>query len=130
MYKKVKGRFKFVFLTILTISLGVFLILWSFSKNIVFFYTPTELLLQLNNQKIVRVGGIVKQGSVHKISPNENKFIVTDQQNELQVYFKGMLPALFKEGQGVVAKGYISKEVFIADDLLAKHDEKYMPPQN
>lgn len=130
MYFKINSRFRIVFLLILSISCGVFLILRAFSQNIIFFYTPTVILSQSEEGVVVRVGGKVKHGSVNKISPNENKFIITDNTSELQVYFKGMLPPLFKEGQEVVAKGYMNQKLFIADDLLAKHDERYMPPES
>ncbi|WP_371255722.1 cytochrome c maturation protein CcmE [Orientia tsutsugamushi] len=102
----------------------------AFSQNIIFFYTPTVILSQSKEGEVVRVGGKVKHGSINKISPNENKFIITDNTSELQVYFKGILPPLFKEGQEVVAKGYMNQKLFIADDLLAKHDERYMPPES
>ena len=111
------------------LSLAIILILFNTKENIVFFYTPTELLE--NNfafNKKVRIGGYVKQSSFTKNSFNDHEFIITDKKNELLVFYKGILPDLFREGQGTVIEGFVNnKNVFIASKVYAKHDENYMP---
>lgn len=130
MHKKINTSLKVVFLLVASCACGVFLILLSFSNNIVFFHTPTTILSKYKERQVVRVGGKVKHGSVVHLTPTEKKFNIVDDHNEIEVYFKGILPPLFKEGQGIVAKGYMFKSLFIAEDVLAKHDEKYMPPNS
>ena len=121
-------RLKFIILTIIFISLGLWLILKNFNENIVFFFTPTELREKQIINKVVRVGGLVVSNSINKRDLT-TKFIITDNQTNLTIQFKGLLPNLFREGQGVVAKGKLFDNVFIADELLAKHDENYMPKE-
>ena len=121
---------------------GVFLMslfsLWfiinNFQQNLLFFYAPTEFwqahnTQQLKPQKIIRVGGLVKLNSVVKLDSLNTKFIITDNLEELIISYKGILPDLFKEKQGVIAKGIFNTNIFIASELLVKHDEKYMPPE-
>jgi len=80
--------------------------------------------------KTIRIGGLIAEGSLKKEDANITKFIITDLNNSIEVSYKGILPPMFREGQGMVAKGLLSDEnVFIADNLLTKHDEKYMPPE-
>ena len=108
---------------LLIIAVG--LVLAALRENIVFFYTPSELPDDANN-RMVRLGGLVKQGSV-KIDGLNSNFIVTDGDAELAVVFDGALPSLFREGQGVVAEGHITNGTLTATNVLAKHDETYMP---
>jgi len=128
--KKVKLRFFFVILILLTLILSVFLILKSLEENVVYFQSPSEIkeLTEIGNKKI-RVGGMVKKDSI-VINSNEINFIITDFKNELNVTYSGSIPNLFAEEKGVVAEGYIKdKSFFIASKILAKHDENYMPPE-
>ena len=128
--KKVKLRFFFVILILLTLILSVFLILKSLEENVVYFQSPSEIkeLTEIGNKKI-RVGGMVKKDSI-VINSNEINFIITDFKNELNVTYSGSIPNLFAEEKGVVAEGYIrDRSFFIASKILAKHDENYMPPE-
>jgi len=128
--KKVKLRFFFVILILLTLILSVFLILKSLEENVVYFQSPSEIkeLTEIGNKKI-RVGGMVKKDSI-VINSNAINFIITDYKNELNVTYSGSIPNLFAEEKGVVAEGYIKdRSFFIASKILAKHDENYMPPE-
>ncbi|MEK9690739.1 MAG: cytochrome c maturation protein CcmE [Pelagibacteraceae bacterium] len=128
--KKVKLRFFFVILILLTLILSVFLILKSLEENVVYFQSPSEIkeLTEIGNKKI-RVGGMVKKDSI-VINSNAINFIITDFKNELNVTYSGSIPNLFAEEKGVVAEGYIKdRSFFIASKILAKHDENYMPPE-
>ncbi len=129
--KKVKKRASLlaVFLTVSVI--GVFLILNALNKNILYFNSPTEIKesQDINLEKKIRVGGMVKKNTL-SINDREIKFTITDFKNEIRVSFKGTIPNLFAEGKGVVAEGKLQdKKFFIADRILAKHDENYMPPE-
>ena len=128
--RKVKLRFFFVILTLLTLFLTVFLILKSLEKNVVYFQSPSEIkaLLEIEKNKI-RVGGMVKINSI-SMKTKEINFIITDFENEINVIYSGVVPNLFTEGKGVVAEGYLKdKNFFLATKILAKHDENYMPPE-
>ena len=118
-----------VFLSISVI--GVILILNALNKNILYFNSPTDIKVKQDidfNEKI-RVGGMVKKNSLN-IDSQEIIFVITDFKNEIKVSFKGTIPNLFAEGKGVVAEGKLQdKKFFIADRILAKHDENYMPPE-
>ena len=128
-----KARSRIVVLTFLLVSaiVVVFVVLKSLEENVVYFFSPTEIYNKENisfNKKI-RVGGLVKEGSITNNQTSIN-FIVTDLNNEIIVSYSGSLPNLFLEGKGVVAEGKIKdKKYFIADKILAKHDENYMPPE-
>ena len=111
--------------------LGVFLILNTLNKNILYFNSPTDIKISqdLNYNKKIRIGGMVKKNTL-EINNQEIKFIITDFKNEISVSFKGTIPNLFAEGKGVVAEGMLKdKRFFEADRILAKHDENYMPPE-
>ena len=128
---KVKGRI-ILFIVFLVISISViFFIFKSLEENIVYFFSPTEIYNKTNisfNERI-RVGGLVKEGSVLK-EVTSLKFIITDLNNEIIVSFNGSVPNLFSEGKGVIAEGMLKdKKFFVADKILAKHDENYMPPE-
>ncbi len=122
-------RLILIILTIVILGLAILLILFNTKKNIVFFYTPTELLTNnISFEKKVRIGGYVKQTSFLEKSLNNYEFKITDNTNEILVFYKGMLPDLFREGQGTVVEGYLDKNNnIIASKVYAKHDENYMP---
>ena len=128
--RKVKLRFLFILLILITLILTVFLVLKSLEENVVYFQSPSEIkeLSELDKKKI-RVGGMVKKSSIF-ITSNEVKFIITDFQNEINVTYSGAIPNLFEEGKGVVAEGFLKdRNFFSATKILAKHDENYMPPE-
>ena len=128
--KKVKLRIIFISLLLISIILSIFLILKSLEKNVVYFLSPSEIksLAEIKNEKI-RIGGMVKENSI--VVDSENiKFVVTDLKNEINVIYFGQVPNLFAEGKGVVAEGFLKDKSFlIAEKILAKHDENYMPPE-
>ena len=128
--RKVKFRFFFVLLILLTLFLSVFLILKSLEENVVYFQSPSEIkILSEIEKKKIRVGGMVKINSI-SMQSQEVKFIITDFKNEINVIYSGVVPNLFTEGKGVVAEGYLKdKNFFLATKILAKHDENYMPPE-
>ncbi|MDC3073674.1 cytochrome c maturation protein CcmE [Candidatus Pelagibacter sp.] len=128
--RKVKLRFLFVTLILVTLILTVFLILKSLEENVVYFQSPTEIktLSELDTNKI-RVGGMVKKNSIN-VNSDEVNFIITDFKNEINVSYSGAVPNLFAEGKGVVAEGFLKdRNFFSATKILAKHDENYMPPE-
>ena len=128
--KKVKLRILFLSFIFLTIILTIFLALKSLEENVVYFVSPTEIknLAELDKKK-VRVGGMVKEGSI-QTSSNQISFIITDFKHEINVSFSGAVPNLFAEGKGVVAEGFLRDRNFLnAKKILAKHDENYMPPE-
>tara|TARA_B100000963_G_scaffold195953_1_gene170605 strand:- start:344 stop:763 length:420 start_codon:yes stop_codon:yes gene_type:complete len=128
--RKVKLRFFFVLLIIITLFLTVFLILRSLEENVVYFKSPTEIKTLFDKQeKKIRIGGMVKTDSI-SIIENELNFIITDFKSEINVVYSGLIPNLFEEGKGVVAEGYLKdRNFFSATKILAKHDENYMPPE-
>ena len=109
------------------------LVLNAFQDSIVFFHSPTDLATRpdLQNDRRIRVGGLVKKGTVTKAADGlTTDFVVTDLSHDVKVSYKGILPDLFREGQGVVVEGRLQPGgTFRADEVLAKHDEKYMPPE-
>ena len=129
--KKVKKRASLLAITLLISVIGIFFILQSLNKNILYFKYPTDIKnnQNINYDKKIRVGGMVKKNSLI-IKEEEIKFIITDFNNELNISFSGTVPNLFSEEKGVVAEGKLQdKTFFIADRILAKHDENYMPPE-
>jgi cytochrome c-type biogenesis protein CcmE len=128
--RKVKLRFLFVVLILITLILTTFLVLKSLEENVVYFQSPSEIkaLSELDEKKI-RVGGMVKKDSI-SINSSELKFVITDFKNEINVTYTGAIPNLFEEGKGVVAEGVLNdRNFFSASKILAKHDENYMPPE-
>ena len=129
--KKVKSRMIFLILLLLSATVIIFFILKSLEENVVYFFSPTEIYDKPNisfNKKI-RIGGLVKENSLSK-SQQSIKFIITDLKNEIIVSYDGSVPNLFSEGKGVIAEGQLKdKKYFIANKILAKHDENYMPPE-
>ena len=129
--KKARSRFFVLMFLLLSAVIVVFVVLKSLEENVIYFFSPTELYNKedVSFNKKIRVGGLVKEGSITNDQTSVN-FIVTDLNNEIIVSYKGSLPNLFSEGKGVVAEGKLKdKKYFIADKILAKHDENYMPPE-
>ena len=129
--KKVKNRILFLISIFLLSVIAVFFIIKSLNKNILYFSSPTEIKQgeDILFGKSMRVGGMVKKGSI-SVSSKDIQFIVTDFENEILISYSGSVPSLFAEEKGVVAEGKLrDKNFFIADRILAKHDENYMPPE-
>ena len=129
--KKVKSRILFLLLSLLLTAGIIFFVLKSLEDNVVYFFSPTEIYNKSNitlNKKI-RIGGLVKKDSIQRDQVSLI-FIVTDLKNEIIVSYNGLVPNLFSEEKGVVAEGELKdKKYFVADKILAKHDENYMPPE-
>ena len=128
--RKVKLRFLFVVLILITLILTTFLVLKSLEENVVYFQSPSEIkALSELDKKRIRVGGMVKKDSI-SINSSELKFVITDFKNEINVTYTGAIPNLFEEGKGVVAEGVLNdRNFFSASKIIAKHDENYMPPE-
>ena len=124
-------RFAWIAAGVAVLGLAVALVLNAFQSNLVFFFTPSQVVAKEAPQgRPFRIGGLVEEGSLQRM-PNslDVKFVVTDTVQRLPVAYNGMLPDLFKEGKGVVAQGSVGPDgVFRATEVLAKHDENYMPP--
>ncbi len=122
-------RLILIFLSLLFLTASIFLILFNSKKNLIFFYTPSEVLnskTQINDT--IRIGGIVKKDSLKNIEDNKYVFIIQDNNNYVRVSYTGILPDLFREEQGVVVQGKLIKiDKIKADRVFAKHDENYMP---
>ena len=123
-----KKRMRIIFiscgLTVLLVTTTILLV--AFRSGIEFYKSPSQLLEVKDSSIRLRVGGLVLRGSVENIGVN-NSFVITDGNNEVEVQFVGVLPDLFAEGRGVIVRGQLKDNVFIASQVLAKHDEKYMP---
>ena len=131
LHKKATKRATLLTIFLLVSTISVFLILNTLNKNILYFNSPTDIDVSqdLDYDKKIRVGGMVKKNTL-SIKDQEIIFIITDFKNEIKVSFRGTIPNLFAEGKGVVAEGKLQdKKFFIADRILAKHDENYMPPE-
>ena len=129
------SKYRRLFITIiivLTLGLATKLILMALEDNIVYFYTPNDLIEKFgdtkNIQNKIRIGGLVLESSIKK-EGEKTIFMITDRKKEVKVVFKGPLPDLFREGQGIVAEGMFLNNNVIASEVLAKHDENYMPPE-
>ena len=122
-------RLVLILISLIILGAAALLILFNTKKNIVFFYTPTELLEQkISFGDKIRIGGYVKDSSLKKISLNQYEFKITDNKNDLLVFYNGVLPDLFREGQGTVIEGLIENQSSVtALRVYAKHDENYMP---
>ena len=122
-------RLVLILISLLILGAAALLILFNTKNNIVFFYTPTELLEQnISFGDKIRIGGYVKESSLKKISLNQYEFKITDNKNDLLVFYQGILPDLFREGQGTVIEGLIENQSTVtALRVYAKHDENYMP---
>ena len=114
---------------------SIFLILYALRDNVIFFYSPSEIEKKVSNGDIadgslIRLGGLVLEDSFQRGEDNHVSFVITDLKNEIIVSYIGLLPNLFSEEKGVVAEGKLKdKKYFVADKILAKHDENYMPPE-
>ena len=122
-------RLLLILLTLVIILSAVLLILYNTSENISYFYTPSEIdKSEITIDKIIRIGGFVENDSFNKISSNSFKFRITDEKASILVTFDGILPDLFREGQGAVIEGaFVNINIFNATNVFAKHDENYMP---
>lgn len=129
-----KPRYKrliLIFAGLATLSVAAWLVFSAFQKNLVFFFTPTQILAgEAPHGRSFRMGGMVETGSIKRQADGVTVgFVVTDNVQRIQVNYRGILPDLFKEGKGVVAQGKLGNDkLFLADEVLAKHDENYMPP--
>lgn len=125
-----RRRLYLVLSGVCALGIAVALVLTAFQDNLVFFYSPSDVATkQIPAERRFRVGGLVEPGSVKK-SGTEVAFTVTDNAHTIKVIYYGIVPDLFREGQGVVAEGKLNGQgVFMAREVLAKHDEKYMPPE-
>ena len=128
-------KYRRLFITIiivLTLGLATKLILMALEDNIVYFYSPNDLIEKFgdtqNIHNKIRIGGLVLESSIKK-EGEKTIFMITDRKKEVKVLFEGPLPDLFREGQGIVAEGMFQDNNFIASEVLAKHDENYMPPE-
>ena len=126
---KRQNRMALVAMLVLGVSLAGYFALKAFNDNLLYFFTPTDVIEgRAPIGKSFRMGGLVETGSVVR-DDMKVSFILTDTANSMQVDYVGILPDLFREGQGIVATGSLSKDVFVASEVLAKHDENYMPPE-
>mgnify|MGYP001238485179 FL=1 len=121
----------FLLFALIFAAIIIFIVLRSLKENVVYFLSPTEIYnkAQVASGKKIRIGGLVKINSINKNETSVD-FIITDLKNEIIVTYKGLVPNLFSEGKGVIAEGKLKdKKYFVADKILAKHDENYMPPE-
>jgi cytochrome c-type biogenesis protein CcmE len=117
--------------TLIGVTIAISLILRSFQDNLLYYLTPSEAIVKnLEDQRAFRIGGLVEMGSFQREEGNlKARFILTDGIKNIEVNYSGILPDLFREGQGIIATGTFNQEkIFIASEVLAKHDENYMPP--
>ena len=123
-------RLAVIAVSVVGLTVATLFILNAFRSNLVFFYSPTEVIEgKAPTDRLFRIGGLVEQGSVRRDGLRV-AFVVTDMSQRVPVHYEGQLPDLFREGQGVVAQGRLTSErTFIAREVLAKHDENYMPPE-
>lgn len=134
MISKRSKRVYYLILLMLGAVLVISLVLYALRQNINLFYTPSELFAaaQIPNSRI-RIGGLVKHGSIESLAKDDKlavQFVVTDLTQQIVVKYHGILPDLFRDGQGVIALGKLdANNIFIAEQILAKHDEKYQPPE-
>ena len=128
MHKRVRNRLIIIIIYFCSACLGIGVILYNLENNIVFFLPPSKIN-EIEHGKELRVGGLVKTDSISRFAADKISFIITDNIKDLEILYQGVLPALFREGQGIIAIGQLSNGKFIARQLLAKHDENYRPPQ-
>tara|TARA_B100000886_G_scaffold319733_1_gene260699 strand:+ start:453 stop:863 length:411 start_codon:yes stop_codon:yes gene_type:complete len=122
-----KRIYSILFVILFSVS-GISLILYSLNSNLDYFFTPTELKdRNIPADKRIKVGGMVLNGSVERIS-SSIYFVITDYENSIKVEYEGIVPDLFKEDSGVVVLGNLRNKILYAEEVLAKHDENYMPP--
>lgn len=130
--KRRHKRIIFICASLVALGLATWLVLGAFRNNLVFFFSPTQVAAkEAPTNKTFRIGGLVQEGTLKKDPDGLTiRFTVTDTANSIPVVYKGILPDLFKEGRGCVAQGRINSDgAFYADQIMAKHDENYMPPE-
>ena len=130
--KRRHKRIIFICCSLVALGLAAWLVLGAFRNNLVFFFTPTQVAAkEAPVGRTFRIGGLVQEGTLKRDSDGLTiRFVVTDTANTIPVAYKGILPDLFKEGRGCVAQGRVGSDgVFYADQIMAKHDENYMPPE-
>ncbi len=125
-----RRRVYFIIVILVGVAMAVSLAIYALGQNVNLYYTPTQLSVAQTPQSMFRLGGMVKVGSfVRDPDSLQVHFVLTDYQHQIPIQYTGILPALFREGQGIVVQGKLNSQgIFIADQVLAKHDEKYMPP--
>ena len=127
-----RQRMVAVGLVVAGVGVAVFFALQAFQENLLYYYSPTQIAGgEAPNDRAIRVGGLVVNGSLQREAGTLNvNFVVTDLENSMPIYHSGILPDLFREGQGIIARGQFNQNgEFVADEVLAKHDENYMPPE-
>ncbi len=124
-------RFGFLAVGLLGLGVAAWLVLNALDSNLSYFYSPSEVVAnQAPRDHVIRLGGLVEPGSLQRGQELTVRFVVTDNSKRVNVSYTGILPDLFQEGQGVIAQGRIGPDgTFVADEVLAKHDENYMPPE-
>ena len=130
--KKRHRRIIFICVSLAALGLAAWLVLGAFRNNLVFFFSPTQIASkEAPVNKTFRIGGLVENGTLQRDNDGLTvRFTVTDTANSIPVVYKGILPDLFKEGRGCVAQGRVGGDgIFYADQIMAKHDENYMPPE-
>ena len=130
--KKRHRRIIFICVSLAALGLATWLVLGAFRSNLVFFFSPTQIAAkEAPVNRTFRIGGLVEKGTLKRDNDGLTvRFAVTDTANSIPVVYKGILPDLFKEGRGCVAQGRVGSDgIFYADQIMAKHDENYMPPE-
>jgi len=129
--KRKHKRLTFVVIAMALVGLATGLVLYALGDGVSLFHSPTDIVLkQPGPDQRIRLGGLVEEGSLQQKDGSATvQFVVTDLENTVPVTYEGLLPDLFREGQGIVAEGHVVDGVFVATEVLAKHDEKYMPPE-
>lgn len=124
-------RLVLVIAALVALVVAVLLAMWGLRSQASFFYTPADIVSgKAHDGEAMRLGGMVEKGSIrHLVDGVTIRFVLTDGKADAPVVFKGIAPDLFREGSGAVAEGHLEKGVFVADTILAKHDERYMPPE-
>ena len=121
-------RLLLIIFSLFMVSIAIVLILFNSKENISYFYTPSEIINKDTNNKSIRIGGFVEKDTFVKVSSSLFNFNITDNNHSIKVIYNGILPDLFREGQGAVIEGYMQKQnIFKATSVFAKHDENYMP---
>ena len=129
--KKRSARIYYVSFLLVILGFVLYLFVKTFNENLLYYRSPTQLVEgNFPENYIFRIGGMVEEGSLLRVSGTSKvSFNVTDFKNKVLVKYNGILPDLFREGQGVVIRGHLEKDFFVAEEVLAKHDETYMPPE-
>ena len=121
-------RLLLIIFSLFMVSIAIVLILFNSKENISYFYTPSEIIEKDTNNKNIRIGGFVEKDTFVKVSSSLFNFNITDNNHSIKVIYNGILPDLFREGQGAVIEGHMQKQnIFKATSVFAKHDENYMP---